>query len=85
MRSGLRQLSAMAVACAMGAGSAWAAPGDILLQDDFDDGAGCAALPPTWTSSDSNLAGTSTQTSNSGACSAFTRGDVVTITGPVID
>ncbi len=85
MRSGLRQLSAMAVACAMGAGSAWAAPGDILLQDDFDDGAGCAALPPTWTSSDTNLAGTSTQTSNSGACSAFTRGGVVTITGPVID
>lgn len=69
----------------MGAGSAWAAPGDILLQDDFDDGAGCAALPPTWTVSDTNLAGTSTQTSNTGACSAFTRGDVVTITGPVID
>ncbi|MEO1553170.1 MAG: hypothetical protein AAFR82_04500 [Pseudomonadota bacterium] len=85
MRSGTRQLSAMAVACAMGAGSAWAAPGDILLQDDFDDGAGCAALPPNWSVSDTNLAGTSTQTSISGSCSAFTRGDVVTITGPVID
>ena len=72
-------------ACALGMGAASAAPGDILLQDNFDDGAGCSTLAPTWTVSDTNLAGTGTQTSESGACSAFTRGDVVTITGPVID
>ena len=85
MKRGLHQLLVIAAACAFRASSAWAAPGDILLQDDFDDGAGCGTLSPTWTVSDSNLSGTSTQTANSGACSAFTRGDVVTITGPVID
>ena len=70
----------------MGALSAHAAPGDILLQDDFDaEFGGCDNLSPLWTVSDTNLAGTGTQTSNSGTCSAFTRGDVVTITGPVID
>jgi len=72
-------------ACLWGTGNAWAAPGDILLQDNFDDGAGCSTLAPTWTVSDSNLAATSIQTSQSGSCSAFTRGGVVTITGPVID
>lgn len=85
MKRGLHTLLAATALCALSAAPAGAAPGDILLQDDFDDGAGCAALPPTWTVSDTNLAGTSTQTSNSGSCSAFTRGDVVTITGPVID
>ena len=65
--------------------TAAAAPGDTLLFDDFDDGASCDTLSPVWTVSDTNLSGTSTQTSNSGSCSAFTRGDVVTITGPVID
>jgi hypothetical protein len=77
----------------LAAGAAWAlcvlpaaaAPGDTLLFDDFDDGPACDSLSPTWTVSDTNLSGTSTQTSNSGSCSAFTRGDVVTITGPVID
>ncbi len=62
-----------------------AAPGDVLLSDDFDNGGACSSLSPLWTVSDTNLAATSTQTSNSGNCSAFTRGDVVTITGPVID
>ena len=76
---------AAVAACIFGAGPAWAAPGDILLQDNFDDGAGCAVLAPTWTVSDSNLSATSTQTSQSGSCSAFTRGGVVTMTGPVID
>ena len=70
------------VCCAL---SASAAPGDTLLFDDFDDGAGCASLSPLWTVSDSTLSGTGTQTSNSGNCSAFTRGNVVTITGPVLD
>lgn len=77
----------------LAAGAAWAclampvqaAPGDTLLFDDFDDGASCDTLSPLWTVSDANLSATSTQTSNSGNCSAFTRGDVVTMTGPVID
>ena len=85
MKRGNRQVLAIAALCALGVPYAHAAPGDILLQDDFDDGAGCATLSPQWTVSDTNLSGVSTQTSNSGACSAFTRGDVVTITGPVID
>jgi len=85
MKRGRYHLLASLAACALGVGTAFAAPGDILLQDDFDDGAGCGTLSPTWTVSDTNLAGTGTQTSNSGSCSAFTRGTVVTITGPVID
>lgn len=79
------KLVASLAACALSVGTASAAPGDVLLQDDFDDGAGCGSLSPVWTVSNTNLAGTGTQTSNSGSCSAFTRGDVVTITGPVID
>ena len=78
-------LLAGAVAWAGASATASAAPGDTLLADDFDNGAGCSTLSPLWTVSDTNLAATSTQTSNSGNCSAFTRGDVVTITGPVID
>lgn len=85
MQRGFRQVLAAAAACALTALPAFAAPGDILLEDDFDDGAGCGTLSPLWTVSDTNLSGISTQTSESGACSAFTRGDVVTITGPVID
>lgn len=64
---------------------AYAAPGDILFEDDFDVGAGCDTLGPQWTASDTNLGGISTQTSNSGACSMFLRGGVNTITGPVLD
>jgi hypothetical protein len=71
--------------CAFGALPSVAAPGDILLQDDFDDGLGCSTLSPLWNVSDTNLAGISNQTSDSGACSGFTRGGVVTFTGPVID
>lgn len=85
MTRGRYHLLASLAAFTLGVGTAFAAPGDILLQDDFDDGAGCGTLSPTWTVSDTNLAGTGTQTSNSGSCSAFTRGTVVTITGPVID
>ena len=77
----------------LAAGAAWvcfampaaAAPGDTLLFDDFDSGASCTSLAPFWTVSDTNLSATSTQTSNSGNCSAFTRGGVVTMTGSVID
>lgn len=61
------------------------APGDILLTDNFDQGTGCSTLSPLWVTSDINLGGISTQTSNSGSCSLFTRGDAVTVTGPVID
>ncbi|MEM1087042.1 MAG: hypothetical protein AAGH90_04880 [Pseudomonadota bacterium] len=74
-----------ALAVMAGGLCAYAAPGDVLLSDDFDAGAGCDTLAPTWVTSDTNLAGISTQTSNSGSCSMFTRGDVVTITGPIID
>ncbi|MHA7899475.1 MAG: hypothetical protein ACX94B_06380 [Henriciella sp.] len=86
MKRGNRHILLAAIACALGALPAMAAPGDILLSDDFEDEfGGCDSLSPLWTVSDTNLAGTGTQTSNSGPCSAFTRGDVVTITGPVID
>lgn len=56
-----------------------------MLSDNFDNGATCNTLGPTWTTSNTNLGGTSTQTSNSVNCSAFTRGGVVTITSSVID
>lgn len=85
MERGFRQVLAATAACAICAAPAIAAPGDILLQDDFDNGAGCGTFAPLWTVSDTNLSGVGTQTSNSGSCSAFTRGDVSTITGPVID
>lgn len=85
MVRGMPYVAVSAALWACSAMTAAAAPGDTLLFDDFDDGAGCSALSPVWTVSDTNLADTSTQTSNSGSCSAFTRGDVVTITGPVID
>ncbi len=86
MKRGFRQFWAAAAACAFCACPAYAAPGDILLEDDFDaETGGCDTLSPLWTISDSNLSGISTQTANSGPCSAFTRGDIVTITGPVID
>lgn len=64
---------------------AYAAPGDILFEDDFDAVAGCSSLSPTWAASDTNLGGISSQTSNSGACSMFLRGDVNTISSPTID
>mgnify|MGYP000046909778 CR=1 FL=1 len=89
MRPRIRCFAARLVppAALTGAGMrlAAAAPGDILLQDDFDAGAGCGTLAPLWVASDSNLAGISAQTSQSGACSGFTRGGLVTLTGPVID
>jgi hypothetical protein len=85
MTRGRYRILAGLAACAFGVGAAYAAPGDVLLQDDFDSGAGCGTLSPLWTGSDSNLTGVGTQTSNSGSCSAFTRGDVATLTGPVID
>ena len=62
-----------------------AAPGDILFQDNFDSGALCSPLAPNWTTSNTNLGGTSTQTSNSANCSMFLRGDVVTNTSIVVD
>ena len=86
MKRGIRQILAAAAVCALGPMPAMAAPGDILLDDNFDgEVSGCDTLTPVWTVSDTNLAGISTQTANSGPCSAFTRGAAVTITGPVID
>ena len=66
---------------------AFAAPGDILFSENFDAGAGCSTLGPSFTfnTTSTNLGGTSTQTSNSGNCSAFTRGGVVTLESQAID
>jgi hypothetical protein len=66
---------------------AFAAPGDILFSENFDAGAGCSTLGPSFTfnTTSTNLGGTSTQTSNSGNCSAFTRGEVVTLESQAID
>jgi len=62
-----------------------AAPGDVLFFDNFDGGAGCDTLGPDWTASNSTRAGTSIQTSRSGACSMFTRHNAVSVTSRVID
>ncbi|MEM6652027.1 MAG: hypothetical protein AAF582_05465 [Pseudomonadota bacterium] len=78
-------LLALSAAFVMPAGLARAAPGDVLFSDTFDAGTGCGTLAPFWTASDATLAGVSTQTAQSGSCSAFTRGSAVTVTGPVID
>ncbi|MEO1641696.1 MAG: hypothetical protein AAFR74_00065 [Pseudomonadota bacterium] len=64
--------------------SAYAAPGDILYSDNFDQGGGCSALAP-WTTTNTSFGGTSTQTSNSGNCSLFTAGGFVEVTSPVTD
>ncbi|MEM9841699.1 MAG: hypothetical protein AAF767_03580, partial [Pseudomonadota bacterium] len=78
-------LLALSAAFVMPAGLARAAPGDVLFSDTFDAGTGCGTLAPFWTASDATLAGVSTQTAQSGSCSAFTRGNAVTLTGPVIN
>lgn len=81
----LRILSLSVVALWLWQVPAYAAPGDILFEDDFDAGAGCGTLGPQWTTSSTNLGGLSTQTSNSGNCSAFTRGGAVTLQSQAID
>jgi hypothetical protein len=81
----LRILSLSVVALWLWQVSAYAAPGDILFEDDFDAGAGCSTLGPQWTTSSTNLGGLSTQTSNSGNCSAFTRGGAVTLQSQTVD
>ena len=63
----------------------YAAPGDILFSDNFDSGGGCGTLAPNWTTSNTNLGGTSTQTSNSSNCSMFTRGGVVSNTSVAVN
>ncbi len=62
-----------------------AAPGDILFLDNFDNGGACSALAPNWTTTSTNLGGTSNQTSNSGNCAMFTRGGVVSNTSTSTD
>ena len=64
---------------------AYAAPGDVLFSDDFDNGGGCRGLSPQWITSDTNLGGTSTQTANSGNCAMFTRGGAVANTSVSIN
>ena len=63
----------------------YAAPGDILFSDNFDSGGGCGTLAPNWVTSNTNLGGIGTQTSNSGNCSMFTRGDAVTNTSSAVN
>ncbi|MEM9225428.1 MAG: hypothetical protein AAGA24_02860, partial [Pseudomonadota bacterium] len=63
--------------------SAWGAPGDQLLSDNFDSGGGCGSFATNWTTTNSNLGGVSTQTSQSGNCSMFLRGDEVSNTSNV--
>ncbi|MEM7100152.1 MAG: hypothetical protein AAF541_17925 [Pseudomonadota bacterium] len=63
----------------------YGAPGDVLFSDDFDVGAGCDTLAPQWTTTSTNLGGIGTQTSNSGNCAMFTRGNVVSNTSITID
>ncbi len=78
-------LCAASVAAAAASMPAFAAPGDTLFSDDFETGASCDPLTGIWTTTSTNLSGIGSQTSSSGLCSMFTRGDVVTITGPVVD
>lgn len=57
------------------------AHGQVVFSDDFDaDATNCSTLSPNWTSSDPNLGEIGTFTSNSNACSVFTRGGAVTVT-----
>ena len=65
--------------------AAFPAQAQVVFSDDFDDGAGCDTLAPNWTTTDTNLADIGTFTSNSGSCSLFTRGDVVSVTSVAID
>ncbi|MEL7488524.1 MAG: hypothetical protein AAGJ87_15065, partial [Pseudomonadota bacterium] len=83
----LRRLTALffsiAATCAAPAA---AAPGDIVFNDDFDAGAvACATLAPNWTTTDANLAGVDTFTSNSNSCSLFTRGAAVAVESVTFD
>ncbi|MEO1472503.1 MAG: hypothetical protein AAFS03_00990 [Pseudomonadota bacterium] len=64
---------------------AFAAPGDTLFDTDFDDGAGCSAFGPDWTTTDANLSAIGTFTANSGSCSLFTRGSIVSTTSRTLD
>jgi hypothetical protein len=66
--------------------AAIAQPGTVLLSDNFDIGpVACGTLAPNWVSSDATLGGIDTSTSNSNACSIFTRGGAVTVTSRIID
>ena len=75
------------VVYAMSSGlTASAQPGTVLFAEDFDNGPlTCDTLAPAWTSSDANLGDIDNSTSNSNACSLFTRGGAVTVTSLVID
>ncbi len=59
----------------------FALPGDILFSDDFER----TSLSPQWTTSNSSNAGISTQTSNSGTRSLYTRYGVVSVTSQTIN
>jgi len=59
----------------------FAVPGDILFSDDFER----TSLDPQWTTSNANNAGISTQTSNSGTRSMYTRYGAVSVTSQTIN
>ncbi len=85
--SGRTYLAKAALAVLMLSGSVWsafAAPGDVLFSDNFDDGGACSTLAP-WTTTNASFSGTSTFTANSGICSLHTNGVAVTVTAPVTD
>lgn len=79
----LHGLLAAGLAILASSGAA-AAPGDTLYSEDFDTGAACTS-PVPWAASNTTFSAISTQTSNSGNCSLFTRAGTVTTTSPVID
>jgi len=58
-----------------------ALPGDVLFSDDFER----SDLGSDWSVSDTDRAGISTQTSNSGTSSMYTRHDEVTVTSKTIN
>lgn len=72
-------LAMIAAVALTGAGTAYAAPGDVLFVDGFER----ASLAP-WTTNNTNRSGIATgaQVSNGGTRGAFTRYDPVTVTSP---
>ena len=58
----------------------------VVFSDDFDaTPTTCDTLAPNWTTTDANLSGIGTFTSNSNACSLFTRGAAVALTSSTVD
>lgn len=66
-------------------GLGFAAPGDILFEDDFETaGVGCGTLG-AWTASSATFSGVNTDTSSSPSCAMFVNGGSVSVTSPARD